>query len=74
MNILRNCGLFTFHAYGLCTTVRMYLQQWIQDFRELGTKPKRGAPTYYLANFPRKLHENEENWTVRARRVSIFSK
>ena len=25
-----------------------------------GTNPKGGAPTYYLANFSRKLHENEE--------------
>ena len=25
-----------------------------------GAKPKGGAPTYYLANFSRKLHENEE--------------
>ena len=29
---------------------------WIQDF------PGRGA-IYYLANFGRKLHDNEENWT-----------
>ena len=25
-----------------------------------GAKPRGGAPSYYLANFPRKLHENEE--------------
>ena len=25
--------------------------------------PRRGPPTYYLAKFLRKLHENEENWT-----------
>ena len=25
-----------------------------------GANPQRGAPTYYLANFSRKLHENEE--------------
>ena len=25
-----------------------------------GANPKGGAPTYYLPNFPRKLHENEE--------------
>ena len=25
--------------------------------------PKVGAPTYYLANFLQKLHENERNWT-----------
>ena len=25
-----------------------------------GANPKGGAPTYYLANFSRKLHENEE--------------
>ena len=36
--------------------------QWrIQDFPEEGALiPKGGAPTYYLANFSRKLHENEE--------------
>ena len=36
--------------------------QWrIQDFPEEGAlTPKEGAPTYYLANFSRKLHENEE--------------
>ena len=26
-----------------------------------GTNPKGGVPTYYLANFCQKLHENEEN-------------
>ena len=37
-------------------------QQWrIQDFPEEGAlTPKGGMPTYYLANFSRKLHENEE--------------
>ena len=25
-----------------------------------GAKPRGGAPTYYLANFSQKLHENEE--------------
>ena len=25
-----------------------------------GANPKGGAPTYYLANFSQKLHENEE--------------
>ena len=36
--------------------------QWqIQDFPEEGALiPKGGAPTYYLANFSQKLHENEE--------------
>ena len=36
--------------------------QWrIQDFPEEGAlTPKGGAPIYYLANFSRKLHENEE--------------
>ena len=39
-----------------------HCKQWrIQDFPEEGTlTPKGGAPTYYLANFFRKLHENEE--------------
>ena len=41
--------------------------QWrIQDFPEEGAlTPKAGAPTYYLANFSRKLHENEEIWDQR---------
>ena len=36
--------------------------QWrIQDFPEEGAlSPKIGSPTYYLANFSQKLHENEE--------------
>ena len=36
--------------------------QWrIQDFPKEGAlTPKGGPPTYYLANFSRKLHENEE--------------
>ena len=36
--------------------------QWrIKDFPEEGAlAPKGGAPNYYLANFSRKLHENEE--------------
>ena len=39
-----------------------YPIQWrIQDFPEEGAlSPKGGVPTYYLANFCRKLHENEE--------------
>ena len=38
------------------------MDQWqIQDFPEEGAlTPKGGAPTYNLANFSRKLHENEE--------------
>ena len=36
--------------------------QWRnQDFPEEGAlTPKEGAPTYYLANFSQKLHENDE--------------
>ena len=36
--------------------------QWrIQDFPKGGRQlPRGGAPTYYLANFFRKLHENKE--------------
>ena len=39
-----------------------FIYQWrIQDFPEEGAlTPKEGVPTYYLANFSRKLHENEE--------------
>ena len=39
------------------------VQQWrIQDFPEEGAPTLKGggAPTYYLPNFSRKLHENEE--------------
>ena len=39
------------------------IQQWIQDFSDRGHQPQTGAPTYYLATFHPKLHENEENWT-----------
>ena len=40
---------------------RGWWMQWrIQDFPEEGALTQRGAPTYYLANFCRKLHENEE--------------
>ena len=35
--------------------------QWrIKDFPEGVRQPLRGASTYYLTNFFRKLHENEE--------------
>ena len=45
--------------------------QWrIQDFPEEGAlTPKEGAPTYYLANFSRKLQENEEILGQRGARV-----
>ena len=45
--------------------------QWrIQDYPEEGAlTPKGGAPTYYLANFSRKLHENEEILGQRGVRV-----
>ena len=29
----------------------------------MGDANPKGAPAHYLANFHRKLHENEENWT-----------
>ena len=36
-------------------------QRWIKDFPDgEGRQPQRGAPTYCLANFSQKLHENEE--------------
>ena len=42
-------------------TWRAFAMQWrIQDFPEEGTLTPKGAPTYYLANFSRKLHENED--------------
>ena len=34
-----------------------------------GASPKGGAPTYYLANFSRKLHENEEIFYQKGTRV-----
>ena len=47
--------------------------QWrIKDFPEEGAlTPKEGVPTYYLANFSRKLHENEEILGQRGRRASL---
>ena len=44
------------------STFSFFLQWRIQDFPEEGvlTPRGRGAPTYYLANFSQKLHENEE--------------
>ena len=36
-----------------------------------GANPKGGAPTYYLANFSRKLHENEEILGQRGGRASL---
>ena len=32
---------------------------------------RRGSPTYYLAKFPRKLHENEENWTGGVQKLTL---
>ena len=38
----------------------------IYDFPDWrASTPRGGAPTYYLAKFRQKLHENEENWTER---------
>ena len=46
---------------GWCSLIDLSLQWRIEDFPEEGAlTPKGGAPTYYLANFCRKLHENEE--------------
>ena len=47
--------------------------QWrIQDFPEGGVPtPEGGAPTYYLANFSRKLHENKEILGPRGGRASL---
>ena len=40
--------------------------QWrIQDFPEESRQPPREAPAYYLTNFSRKLHENEDIWPKR---------
>ena len=42
-------------------SLMLHLKWQIQDFPEKGAlTPKGGTPTYYLANFSRKLHENEE--------------
>ena len=44
-----------------------------------GTPTLRGAPTYYLANFSRKLHENEQNfgtgaaWGTRANDPPMYT-
>ena len=46
--------------------------QWrIQDFPEGGAPTLGGAPTYYLPNFSRKLHENEEILAERQGRASL---
>ena len=34
-------------------------------FHRGGANPKRGTSIHYVANFHRKLHENEEKWTER---------
>ena len=54
-----------------CNLYKTLGHQWrIQDFPEEGALiPKGGAPTYYLANFSRKLHENEEILGQRGARV-----
>ena len=44
--------------------------QWrFQDFPDGGggRQPQRGTPTYYLANFQQKLHENKDIWAMRGR-------
>ena len=41
----------------------VYIHRRIQNFQNGGAKTKARAPTYYLAKFRRKLHENEENLT-----------
>ena len=54
--------------------LRQVAFQWrIQDFPEEGalTPKGGGAPTYYLANFSRKLHENEEILDQRGGRASL---
>ena len=46
-----------------------HVTQWrIQDFPEGGANLGGEAPTNYLANFPRKLHENEEIFSQRGAR------
>ena len=49
------------------STTHEDISQWrIQDFPEEGAlTPKGRVPTYYLANFSRKLHENKEIWGQR---------
>ena len=47
--------------------------QWqIQDLPNSGRQPQRWErQPNILANFPGKLHENEENWTPREREEQI---
>ena len=46
--------------------------QWrIQDFPKEGTPSPGEAPTYYLANFSQKLHENEDILGQRGGRASL---
>ena len=44
----------------ICLIFPIIVQWRIQDFPDGYTNPNGGAPTFYLANFPQKLHENEE--------------
>ena len=50
---VRGCQAWA-HVCTFTLSILVPMQWRIQDF------PEEGAPTYYLANFSRKLHENEE--------------
>ena len=43
----------------------------MMDFPRGGHQPLREVRTYYLTNFSRKLHENEEGLAQRGGRVSL---
>ena len=64
---MKNCyrrGKYDYlrHYFPEVQCLKHWLKHWrIQDFPVEGAvTPKGGVPTYYLANFSRKLHENEE--------------
>ena len=53
-------------CYPYTQTMFLLLQWQVDDFHDRGTNPQGGGgggPTYYLAKFFPKLHDNERNWT-----------
>ena len=63
------------YVVGLCSTKTHNIHNTVADprisQRRGALTPKGGAPTYYLANFSRKLHENEEIFGPEEGRASL---
>ena len=57
------------HTQTMCWLLSIHTNnvtpQWqVENFHDRGTNPQGGGvPTYYLAKFFPKLHDNERNWT-----------